>query len=346
MFIFDKILFNDIDDKEFNDFPKKTIFTTKDWLRFIENDQGAKIIIIRIRNDDEIIGFFSGGIVSKYGIKIVGSPFRGWSTCFMGLDIKPKWETVKIELYKRLKDYLISQYKCQFIEITDRNLTFEEASKITTYVKNAKTLELDIDRPIEEIFKEFKTDCRNFIRQFERRGASLEIAEPTETFAEEYYEQLIEVFAKQGLVPTYSLEKVKTLVNALKDTTNILCLKIIDPNGKNIASSIFLGYGQKFFFWGGASFRNGQMYRPNEYMIWFAINYWKKEGYKVFDMVGIREYKKKFSPKEIIYPRIIFAKYKQLVFFRDLAERSYYRIITIKGFFVKKPKPPIKYSDL
>lgn len=82
------------------------------------------------------------------------------------------------------------------------------------------TLELEIDKTDEELFKVFKTDCRNFIKQFERGDASIEIAKPNDTFAEEYYNQLEDVFAKR-LVPTYSLKKVKCLIRHMKDSGNI-----------------------------------------------------------------------------------------------------------------------------
>ena len=337
MYSFEELKLESIDNAEFNDSPDKTVFTTKEWIRFIAEDQNATPVILGICKNNALIGFFAGAVISKYGIKIFGSPFRGWSTCFMGLDLKAGFEDERVEIYKELKNFLIKKYRCHYIEITERNITFEQAKRITKHTKAAKTLELDINKPADIIFKQLKVDCRNFIRQFERRGARLEIAEPTDEFAEEYYNQLIDVFAKQGLVPTYSLQKVKTLIHNLKDSGHILCLRIIDPNEKCIASSIFFGMGKKFFFWGGASYRQDQMYRPNEYMIWYAINYWKEKGCTIFDMVGIREYKRKFGPVEIDYPRIILTKYEFLISLRDMAEKCYYQMIKLKGIFVKKP---------
>jgi len=44
-----------------------------------------------------------------------------------------------------------------------------------------------------------------------KSGVTIEEAHDL-AFADEYYEQLKEVFAKQGLVPTYTVERVRSLV--------------------------------------------------------------------------------------------------------------------------------------
>lgn len=344
-YIFTEIPLDQINAKDFNDFPTKTVFTTLEWIEFIGADQKAKPIILKIQNGCKEIGYFSGAVSSMYGVKIFGSPFRGWSTCFMGIDMEESAMEEIVPVYKALIVYLFNKYGCHFLEIVDRNITFIQAKQLTDHVRIANTLEVDIGLTNEQIFRGFKGDCRNFIRQFERRGASIERVEPTEEFAIEYYKQLEDVFAKQGLVPTYSLKKVITLLNSLKNTEYILCLQVKSPDGEKIASSIFLGFGRKFFFWGGASYRQHQMYRPNEYMIWYAIQYWKEKGCTIFDMVGIREYKRKFGSIEIEYPRMIFSRYLVLVKLRIVAERLYYKMIRIKGLFVKKPKPSETFTN-
>lgn len=319
-----------LDVVEFNSYFDKTVFTTLPWINFISKDSRAKPLIIRIEfNDGKFLGYFTSLIIKKFGIKIVGSPFRGWSTCYMGIETIYKSE--KQYVYKELSKFLFKKIKCDYIEITDRDMSVEQAKKCGFITLAAETLELDIDKDDEGIFKQMKTDCRNFIRQFERRGAKLEMVAPDEKFAKEYYEQLKDVFAKQKLVPTYSLEKVNNLIETLKDSNQLLCLRVLDQENKSIATSIFLGYKNKFFFWGGASYRLGQHYRPNEYMIWMAIKYWRDHGCKIFDMVGDRKYKKKFGSYNAQYATIIFVKYKFLFVLRNCAEYIYFRIIELKG---------------
>lgn len=326
---------NKLSEGELYNYTDKPVFTCLPWIDFVAKDNGATPIFVRIKDRNGTrVGIFTALTIRKFGIKIVGSPFRGWSTCFMGIDTELKDE--KIDIYLELVKFLFKQVKCQYIEINDRDITVEQAKGRGIEAFPLDTLELDIDKDDEGLFKQMKTDCRNFIRQFERRGARLEIAEPNEEFAEEYYKQLEDVFAKQGLVPTYSLEKVKCLLRSMAGTDQILCLKVVSPDERCIATSIFPGYGNKFFFWGGASYRPDQHYRPNEYMIWTAIKYWRDRGCTKFDMVGARDYKRKFGSYDQQYANMIFANPKVLIIGRFLAEKMYFKYIEVKGKILGK----------
>lgn len=323
MYTFKNISINELNIKEYYNFKNKCIFTTLPWINYIlEDNQGSESIFVRITEDKRLIGYFSGIKIKKFGITIIGSPFPGWGTSWMGLDVYENQDIVSI--YKELIPFLFKTFKCGYISISERNITADQISK---YYKatDAVSLQLEIDKTDDELFKVFKTDCRNFIRQFERRGARIEIAEPNDDFAEEYYSQLIDVFDKQGLNPTWDVNKVKILLRNLSKENMVLCLRVRDPEGKSIATSIYPGYNNKFYFWAGASYRSGQHYRPNEYMIWTAIKYWRDKGIKLFDMVGVRPYKKKFGPTEIHYTIIEAARPRILIWAKNVASKFFYR---------------------
>ncbi len=326
---FQIVSLDELNIEEFNSSPQKSVFTTLPWIRYIEEDAKAKPIVIRITEGGRFVGYFCGLMIKKFGIRIIGSPFNGWSTCYMGLDLAG--DDNRMDILEQLKDFLYQSFHCKYIEITDRNIEEADAKARGMTCLPMNTLELAVDRTDDELFKVFKTDARNFIRQFERRGAAIEEAEPDDAFAEEYYVQLQDVFAKQHLVPTYSLEKVKTILRHLKGTGELLCLRVRNPEGVSIATSIFFGFKDKFFFWGGASLRPEQHYRPNEYMIWTAIRYWRERGCKVFDMVGVRDYKRKFGSEEKHYVKLVFTKYKILLHLRNMAKDLFFAMGKIKG---------------
>jgi len=321
-YTFEKISLNKLDTNEYYSFPGKKLFTTMEWIDFVVEDSKVKPCIIRINRDHYLCGYFTGMSFRKFGVKIIASPFKGWSTPYMGFDLVHPEE--KLSILPELIEYLYKSEKCLYIEVIDRDFNIEDSMKRNYHVIPIKTLELPIDMDDSSLFRQMKSDCRNFIRQFERRGATLEIAQPDDKFAEEYYQQLIEVFSKQGLIPTYSCEKVKILLRNLGNSENLLCLRVRDAEGKCIATSIFPAYGQYFYFWGGASYKAYQNYRPNEYMIWKAIQYWRARGCKFFDMVGVRDYKKKFGSHEVQYAKIIFTRFPILIFARNLAEKLFY----------------------
>lgn len=333
MYSFQVIDIENINIEEYYRFRKKVLFTTMEWINYIKINQKAKPIIIRITENTNFVGYFTGFLFSKYGIKIVASPFNGWTTGYMGFDVVDNYD--KVNLIEPISKFIFKTFKCLYIQISDRFIEENQLKNIKcNYIMN-KSIELIINRTDEELFKVFKTDCRNYIRQFERRGASIEIAKADKQFATDYYEQLIEVFAKQGLVPTYGITKVLDLFKSLNND-QLLCLRVRNPEGKCIATTIFVGYNERFYFWGAASFRKFQFYRPNEYMIWYAIKYFRDKGYKYFDMYGERPYKNKFGPEKISYPCIMIAKYPILIKMRDIAKKLVWLRFKIKGVGKKK----------
>ena len=62
-----------------------------------------------------------------------------------------------------------------------------------------------------------------------------------DAFADDYYAQLVEVFANQGLTPTYNVARVRLLIKHLLPTGCLLLLRARDPERRCIATGIFLG---------------------------------------------------------------------------------------------------------
>lgn len=333
MYSFELIDIDKVNLEEYYQFGGKNLFTTVEWINYIQINQNAKPIIIRITDNANFVGYFTGFVFSKFGVKIFASPFNGWTTGYMGFDIVDKYD--RVTLIEPIAKFIFKTFKCLYIQISDRFIEEEQLKNKKIKYIMSRSIELNINRTNDELFKVFKTDCRNFIRQFERRGATIEIAKPDEQFATEYYEQLKEVFAKQGLVPTYKVSKVLDLFNSL-DSEHILCLRANEPKGQCIATTIFVGYNERFYFWGAASFREFQFYRPNEYMIWYAIKYFRGKGFKYFDMYGERPYKNKFGPEKISYPCIMIARFSVFIKLRDLAKKMVWIGFKIKGIGRKK----------
>ncbi len=334
-YAFERVTLDNLNEDEYNSIPGKPVFTTKPWLMFVKEDSRVNEFVLRICDESgTFLGYFTGFLTRKFGIKILGSPFAGWSTCYMGLDLLDRSE--ELEIIKAVVEYAYREEKVVYAEIIDRDISIEKAAAAKIKAYPVGTLQLDVNKDDAGLFKQMKTDCRNFIRQFERRGAVLEKALPDDEFAKDYFDQLKDVFAKQGMVPTYSIDKVKCLLRNMKDSGAVLCLRVRNPEGEPIATSIFFGYQKTFFFWGGASYRSQQKYRPNEYMIWTAMQYWRQRGCEIFDMVGIRDYKRKFGSHEEYYARMVFSRVPLLVQMRDIAQKAYYFMLKVKGRILHK----------
>src|SRR5947209_7170137 len=124
--------------------------------------------------------------------------------------------------------------------------------------------------------------CRRNIRKAERNGVIVEEADGPD-FADDYHAQLRDVFAKQGLVPTYGVDRVRALVTCVHPAGRVLLLRARNPAGRCIATGIFPAFNDTMFFWGGASWRAYQIERPNEVIQWYAMRYWKARGIGRYD---------------------------------------------------------------
>jgi predicted N-acyltransferase len=204
----------------------------------------------------------------------------------------------------------------------DRNLTLAELNDLGFQHRTYAGFEIDLTKNEDELFSNMSSACRRCIRKADKSGVSIEEADDS-GFAEEYYDQLKDVFGKQSLVPPYGVERVHELIRQVHPTGMLLLLRARIPNGRCIATGIFPAMNQTMYFWGGASWREDQALRPNEAIQWHAIKYWKKRGIRLYDMGGAGEYKRKYGGYEISVPWLRKSKYAYISHMRDYAQRLF-----------------------
>ena len=161
--------------------------------------------------------------------------------------------------------------------------------------------------------------CRRCIRKAQKSGITIEQATDN-GFVHDYYRQLLDVFAKQGLTPTYSEARVRALVKHLLPTGRLLLLRARNADGDCVATGIFPAANDFMYFWGGASFRTGQIDRPNEAIQWAAMKFWKAAGMRSYDMGGGGGYKRKYGGREIRGAWIRKSRYRILEPLRNSAQ--------------------------
>jgi CelD/BcsL family acetyltransferase involved in cellulose biosynthesis len=171
--------------------------------------------------------------------------------------------------------------------------------------------------------------CRRAIRRGAKVGVAVDEVSGI-ACADEYYEQLVEVFARQSLVPTYGVE-LHALISCLEPTGRLLLLRARAPDGPAIASAIFPAYNGTAYFWGGASTREHQIHRPNEAIFWHAIRYWRDRGVTTLDLGGGGEYKRKYGPSELRLPLFRASRFRALPVLREIARRAVDRRQAVLG---------------
>jgi hypothetical protein len=298
----------------------QTIFQTPAWLAFLSATQRGEPVVAVLREGRAKIGYFTGMIVRKAGFRILGSPFPGWTTDYMGLTLSSCAD--KRKAVKALINFAFGELRCVHLEVLDRNLTLNDLEGLDVQCRMCPGYEIDLTRDENVLFSKMTSACRRCIRKAEKEDIVVEVAHGLD-FADEYYAQLQDVFAKQLLVPTYRLERVRQLITHVHPTGNLLLLRACDQKGRCVATGIFPYMNRVMYFWGGASWRRDQLLRPNEAIQWHAIKLGRKMGFRTYDMGGGGEYKRKYGGSEIKVPWFRKSKYPWIRYMRHMAEQSH-----------------------
>ena len=304
-------------DDTLSTFSNRTIFQTAAWLRFLENTQHGEVVIAALTDSDQIFGYFSGLIVRKCGIRILGSPFRGWTTAHMGLTLSAK--IPRSAALRALVEFAFERLRCLHLELMDRDVRMEDLSGLNCKFHMYSAHEVDLTANEDAILGRMTRQCRGCIRKATRCGVVIEEATDL-SFADEYYDQLSSLYARQGLRPAYDAERVRELIRILQPTGSLLLLRARTPAGACIATAISVGAHSAAYLWGLASYQNYRTLRPNELLLWSAMRYWKRRGIQPFHMAGLGHFKRKFGGCEIAVPWLMISKLPLVAYSRVKAE--------------------------
>jgi hypothetical protein len=321
--------FETVDWDALDQFADRTVFQTREWLRFIAETQKATPVLVELQQDGQRAGYFSGLTVKKFGVKVLGSSFPGWTTPYVGFNMLPG--ASRSAALAAVETLAWDTLKCIHMEVSDPHFAAEDGEKLGFSSGSYTSYRTDLLKSEDELFNGMDSACRRCVRKAEKSGVTIEEAHDL-AFADEYYEQLKDVFAKQKLVPTYPVERVRSLVKHLEPAGRVLLLRARDPEGKCIATGIFPGFNKIAEFWGNASFRSGQTWRPNEYIQWYVMRYWKKRGVDVYDWGGEGTYKEKYGCVPHHVPWFTKSRHQIVGKLRDEAKKMFGRKQRLMGW--------------
>jgi hypothetical protein len=309
-------------------FDDRVVFQTREWLNFIAESQNATPVVAEIRDGQTVAGYFSGLVVRKFGLRILGSSFPGWTTPYIGFNLRADYS--RSTLLGPLTQWAFRDLRCLHLEISDRCFHPGDGERERLVPSAYETYKSDLTRSEDDLFKGMDSACRRCIRKAEKTGVVVEEAHDP-AFADEYYEQLKDVFAKQGKVPTYSVERVRLLLKHMLPTGRLLAVRARNAEGRCIATGLYPGMRDTAFFWGNASWRSEQHLRPNEYLHWYALRYWKARGVKLFDWGGGGTYKEKYGVEPYVVPWFYKSRYPLLTTIRNEARALFYKSQRLVG---------------
>jgi hypothetical protein len=333
---------SDVPWQHLDTFDDRVVFQTKPWLDFLCASQGGQIVVAEIREENEAIGYFSGVLVRKAGFGILGSSFPGWATPYIGFNLLPGYSRARI--LAAFESWAFSELNCVHFEVSDLHFAPEDSKNLALSAGSYETYQSDLRRSEDELFGAMSSACRRCIRKAEKSGVTVEEANDAQ-FAEEYYEQLKDVFAKQGKTPTYSLDRVRLLIRHLQPSGNLLLLRARSADGICIGTGIYPGFNKAAEFWGNASWRQHQHLRPNETLHWYAMRYWKRRGAALFDWGGGGEYKEKYGVAPLVVPWLYKSKYKWMTAARDRLRSLYYSTRPLIGRLQGKKAATVEATE-
>lgn len=299
----------------------RLIFHTEPWLRFVAECQNARPVLATISADGEPVGHFTGLETRKYGLRILGSPMVGWTTSYLGFNLRP--DIPRRQALEALMPFAFNDLGYAHLEIRDRGLTETDLDGLGLTWAAAPTAVIDLSPDPDRLFGLMSSACRRNIRKAEKSKVTIEEAAPDDDFAADFYNQLRDVFAKQNLVPTYSIGRVQSLIRNLAPHNQLLLLRARDDSGRCIATAVLPWYHRTMYFWGGASYREDQHNRPNEALIWYAMRLARERGVTEFDFVGGNAYKSKYGTSEVPVPWARRSRSPLVAHLRDAAKQGY-----------------------
>jgi CelD/BcsL family acetyltransferase involved in cellulose biosynthesis len=276
----------------------RLVFQTREWLEFLSAAFDAEPVVCSVLEGQARVGYFTGLLTRRFGVRILGSPLPGWTTSYMGFNLAEG--VSRREALGELLAYAHDVLRCAHVEVRDRLLPPEPHGGARIKQESFDTLEVDLEADEDELYSRMESRSRGAIRKAAKANVTIE---PTadHVFADEYYAQLEDVFANQSLAPTYGIEVVRALIEHLQPTGRLLLLRALSAEGECIATGIFPGMNTTAYFWGGASWRSRPIPPVNEALIWEAMRYWKSRGVRALDL-GAGDYKRKFGVRDVAVP--------------------------------------------
>jgi GNAT acetyltransferase-like protein len=299
-------------------FADRNVYQTSAWLAFLQETQKGEVVIAALRDGNSLLGYFTGLVVQKFGLRLLGSPLPGWTTSYMGFNLHSG--VPRSAALEALRRFAFHDLGCAHMEVMDRRFVEGEAELPRFRCREYNGFEIDLRQNEEELFAGLSSSCRTCIRKAAKSGVSIEeVSMDDGSFVQEYCAQMQDVFAKQKLVPTYDACRVRAVIRHLGPTGHLLLLRVRDAEGRPIATGIYPALHERAYIWGGASLRAFQILRPNEALTWKLITLLKTRGIQFFDLGGGGEYKQKYGGTRISVPWLRSSRYPFLETLRNSA---------------------------
>jgi len=276
----------------------KTLFHESAWLRHVQGiHPTGRIEFYQIADEGEQIGLYCALRISKVLIPIQGSPLGGTGTNFMGPLVD---RTVDQRSVIRALTALFGPRRFVHLEISnpwlDREIMVEAGFDVEEGVTHICQLPVDVDAA----WGTLKSEARNRIRKAEKNGLIVERADDP-AIVQHFFSQFTEVYAKQGMVTPFGIERPQSLFDCLNGVGRLLPIWV-RRDEEILASGLFPFDDRCIYFWGAGSWLRHHALCPNEALQWGVMKFATQQHIPVYNMCGGgSQFKNKFGGEDVPY---------------------------------------------
>jgi CelD/BcsL family acetyltransferase involved in cellulose biosynthesis len=298
--------------------PSATIFNHPSWAQLLSESYGYKSFAMSLRNDaNRVIAGLP--VIEVKGLlgrrRLVSLPFTDYSEPLYADPI------YKLPFIERLKA-LHQQHPARQLEIRAKLPPQEEVSFSSDYVLNL----IPLSDGIEHVSHNICRMHRQNIRKAKRCGVTIESGHE-EQHLRAFYALHLETRRRKGvpIQPWSFFRKLGELLLA----SGLGFVLLAYHEDRCIAGAVFLHFNRTLTYKYGASASSGLLLRPNNLIMWTAIEWGCHHGYHVLDMgrtqaddAGLRRYKNGWGGEENELVYSSFGPYKPSSLMRQVTPWS------------------------
>jgi lipid II:glycine glycyltransferase (peptidoglycan interpeptide bridge formation enzyme) len=194
------------------------------------------------------------------------------------------------------------QANWKYIEFRGENQFLRGSSTLTHHFTHTLTLAKDE----KKIFSSFKSNVKRNIKKAQKENLKVELSHTLES-VDEFYRLNCTTRKHHGLPPQpYSFFR-KMYNHIIAPQNGFVALAV--HQAKPVAGAVYFHHAGEAIYKYGASDRKYQKLRPNNLVMWQAIKWYCRNGYKTFNFgrtepnnLGLRQFKRGWGTRErLIY---------------------------------------------
>ncbi len=313
-------------------FSNHRIVHTRAWIRSLEGSGFGRPRFLVLEKNGEIVGCLPGLVADVGPLRLFGSPPPASQTASMG----PAFDEQRVataELMEAVIPYLERRLGIHHMEIMSPDLDPGAMLALGFRGESWPTYRVRLVPGDEaRALKGLKDSARRNVARGKKLGLIVRF-EQEESFVDEHYAQVKEVYVRGGHAINFSRRRVLECFRRTREAGSLIAVSVYLPDGRtNIATGMFTIEGSELLLWTWAHRAGHRWYRPTELMTWTVMQKAIAAGCDSFDLMGLGDFKMKFgAERDDRKYRWVRSRYRWLGQMRDLAARGLHWQMVLRG---------------